>query len=477
MNGAIPDTAGGGVLARARALASERGLARNSMLSVVQALVQLVALLGTYRILIAWEGIEGLGVWSFLMIFVAIAALLDLSGAVGLSRLAAGFGHIFPGHSRTDVIETTLLTSLAINCALAVLVLVLGPKVVSANIEPAQLPVALAMIPWMSAIVIAMALSVGIGMALDGVLRADLRAIISAGSTLINLAVAAAAIPHWGLAGFAAAQLTQLVTIIVVGWILLRRQLPELNLLPMRWKAAIVSKTISYAAKINAQNFFQQVVDPVVRFIINAFGGSASLGLYELASKISLQLRGLALAAATPLIPVAAEQREINGKTGETLVRAHLASAAVAVAMVFAGLAAVPVLSLLMLGEVSRDLVALNCILVLGWSGNVAAIPLFIAAQATGYLRWNLLAGMSTLVAIGICTVLVGGQYGMLTFVAGVAIGLLVGATIIIIGNGNRFLDPVQARRVWLYATGSLVGSIILAMAAWVLFAWLRPAP
>lgn len=477
MSGAIPDPPGGGMLARARALASGRGLARNSMFSVLQALVQLVALLGTYRILIAWEGIEGLGIWSFLMIFVAIAALLDVSGAVGLSRLAAGIGHIFPGRSRAEVIETTLITSLAINCALAGVLLVVGPIVVEANIEPNQLAVTLAMVPWMAAIVIALALSVGIGMALDGVLRADLRAIVSAASTMLNLAVAAVLIPRWGLAGFAAAQLTQLAAVIVAGWILLRREVPELNPLPLRWNGAIAARAWDYAMKINAQNFFQQIIDPVVRFSINAFGGAASLGLYELASKISLQLRGLALAAATPLIPVVAEQQEITGRTGETLVRAHLASAAVAIAMVLTALAAVPVLSLLMLGEVSRDMVALNCILVLGWSGNVAAIPLFIAAQATGQLRWNLVAGIVTLVTIGAFALFAGGRYGMFTSVGGLAAGLLAGAAIVVIGNGCRFLDSVQLRRVWLYAAGALVASFALSVTAWLVFDLLKPVP
>ena len=442
----------------------QRGIGRNSLASVGQAAVQICTLFVSYRILIGAVGLEGLGLWALLMVFNGAAGSIDISGAGSLARFLARHDHEFAGIERRDIVHTVLRSSLVINGLLAGAILFGGPELVRAMLPPSQFAEAVGLLPWVAAFVVGLAVTTGIMAALDGVMRADVRALVSILAAVTNLAVTAALVPRLGLTGFAIAQTAQVAVSIVAGWTCLRREIPGLGWLPIRWNRQAFRLSLGFGLRLNVIGVFNLLLEPAVRVGLNQAGGTLALGFYELASKLVVQLRGLALAGATPSIPVlAASHRTGEGAQLGTLLAPLQAYALGAGAAVFAfSLAGAPLLSLFMIGTVSPEVLKYTVLLALGWTANVVALPHYLAAQAQGVLRWNMVAGAAAL-AGAVAGGLAPGALGIYAVPAGLAAGLLVGSGISLFANAGqlgvrRWPGKVGLGALALAATAGLAG-------------------
>ena len=416
------------------------GVARNGLFSALQSLTTIVCVFLSYRILIAEAGLSGLGLWSLLMMFAGMAQTFDVSGASALARSVARHEHETPEARLAEVVHTVLLTSCAINAVLMLVLLAAAPAAIDALVAPESKGAAFALLPWVAVIVLTLPLSVGVAAAIDGTGRADQRAQLMAGAAVAGLAVAWIAIPMLGLVGLAIAQLCQQGLVVAGGWILLRRHVPGLGFAPRRWRRSVFLKTTGYAVRLNTAGVLVLLFDPLVKFCLNAIGGLSALGIYELASRLVVQIRALVIGATTPLIPAfaasaALDQHRFDSLLGRSMNFASLAAPGVAVAT----LAAAPIMSIVILGSISVPLLQATAVLALGWSLNILSLPLYLAAQAGGLLRWNMMSHVVQSIAVVLATVLIVPVLSTNGVLIGVSAGLVLGAAVTIVGNARPF--------------------------------------
>ncbi len=447
-------------------------LGRNGVFALGQSLILLVCMFLSFRILVGNEGMEGLGLWSLLMIFGGVAATVDVSGAAALSRTVARQMIEFADTQQAVVVHTVLLTSIAINMLLSLTLLALANLLLPQLVTPEQLPQARQLLPFVAVLMMSMPLAIGVGSAMDGLLRADLRAILLSAAAVCGLIVAAIAIPRFGIRGFAIAQLVQQGLVIAGGWIWLRRQIPGLGWLPTRWSKSVFRRTTGYAMKLNAIGVMGLLLEPLTKYCINLAGGLTAVASYELAARLITQLRGLTVSAAIPAIPVFAAGSPGDEGFMSILVRTnrHIAFAAFAVALL--SVAAAPVMCWLILGEGHVDVLQMNALLAFGWSINLIALPIYIAAQGQGVLRWNMLSHALNGIGVIAGVMLFGDVMGQAGVVAGVAAGLVVGTIATIWGNSRMFAAQSAIRR-----SAALTVPVVLAIGAICTMAWFAAEP
>jgi O-antigen/teichoic acid export membrane protein len=423
-----------------------RGLGRNAALALLQSLVVMACLFLAYRALIAAEGLGSLGLWSLLMIFGGVAATFDISGVSALARFVARHDIELPEATRPQLIHTVLLTGMAINGVMLALLLLAAPLLLPAMIEPAAMPLAQHLLVWVAALMLVNPLALGVTTSIDGLMRADLRAILVSVAAVVGLLVTWFSLPAFGVAGLALGQLAQQGIVIVGGWLILRRHIAGLGWLPSRWRRDVFRATTGYALRLNLVGALGLLLEPLAKFCINAAGGTVAVGLYEIAARLAIQLRTLVINATMPLVPAFAAIGEAgSAQTQAMLRRAQPVVSGAAVAVALLSLAGAPVLSLLVLREISVPVLQMNALLAFGWSMNVLGVAFYLLAQAQGVLRWNIAAHAAIgLSILGFAVLSVGGQ-GILV-VGGVAVGLLLSMAITIIGNARQFGLGAAAR-------------------------------
>lgn len=444
-------------------------MVRNGCFALVQSLVGAVCLFLVYRLVVYRVGLDMLGVWSLLLAGSAIARVGDLSGGGALARFVAMPAEFSPEHHARDTVHTVVLTSLAFNFGLGGLVWLLLPLAMDAFLDPEFLPAALALMPLVIANLILGALGVAVMSAIDGVHRADKRAGVVTAASLLFLAGSMVLVPTMGLIGFALAQLAQQAFTILVGWIVLRGHIQKLGWFPTSWAPGAFRQTTSYALKLNAIGLVGLLFEPLAKFAFNGTSGPDAVALFELASRLVNQVRSPVVAAATPLIPAFAAQRGIGDPAfGNMLYNASVGSAWAAVLVAALCLIGAPLVSFLIMGSYSADLVNFSVALTLGWCLNLLCLGFYLAGQAHGVLRWNFLSHAIMAVAVFCGAAFLVPVFGEDGLISAVVVGLSAGGLVAILGNAKSLQSISVLSMAAPHIAGAATAISALCAAYWL---------
>jgi O-antigen/teichoic acid export membrane protein len=455
-------------------LLGRKGIFRNSAFAFFQTGISIGCLFLSYRILIQSQGIGALGLWSFLIAFSGIARVFDVGGGATLARFVARQDQDAGLDRRSELIHTLLLTSFLINLGTAIIIGLFGYSLVLPTLEIAEQKDALKILPWIIAIMLISPLNAGASAAVDGLQRADLRSMSATLASIFSLLATWILVPRLGVAGFAFAQILLHLLGYIFCWWILRRAVSGMGYFPTKWRLSFVRETLSYTVKVNGIGLMGLLFEPLVKLLIGARGGTVALGIYELASRLIVQLRSLVLGAAMPLFPLFSSLMHDGLQFSILLQKAFRICLLASLAVCLLSLIGTPVMSYLVLGHVDLGLLTMGAILTWGWSLNVVALPFYLAAQASGYLFWNFISHL----ALAACVVLFGfglsTPIGSLGVAMGVGLGLVVSMIFALVGNAIH-LDQTSLVRdlakrivfVTLLISGLAAGAVLTAQ-SWI---------
>jgi O-antigen/teichoic acid export membrane protein len=421
-----------------------QGLSRNMMMSGLQSAAAIVALFVSYRLVVQALGADALGLWSLLTALTLVIRLFDPTGAATIGRFVAiagkdGSDGEKAGPGAAAYIDTALVLLLAFYVLLALLAyLPIGWLLQSQVADAAQRGVALHVLPLLLTLMVVSVAAATNSDAIDGTGRADMRAVIMIASYFIQLALVWWLLPRFQLAGFAMAQIGQYLFVIVAARAFLRRHIAGLGWLPRHARRNVVRELVGYGAKLQLAALASVAADPLLRLLINHYGGLSLLGIYELASKLVVQVRGLLVSAMMPLIPQFANRGGTMTEEEHRLFRRmNRIVAAGSAAIGVAALAASPLVGLFTIGHVDKQLILVTAVLAAGYFANTLGLIHYLQAQASGRLRWNIIGQFS----IGLTTVALGPLLtlwlGPVAVIIAFALGLAL-AGFIFIAASNR---------------------------------------
>lgn len=411
-------------------------LSRNSLFSVGQSLLGIVAIFLSFRLLVKHHGIEALGLWSISVGLVSFARLADFSGGSALARFVA----IAEDGLKAKYIDTILIFNLLFYSILCAAIWFPISLLLGVIVDPEVTPISQRFILYAILSLLLMVVSSSQLNALDGLHRADIRATIYSLGLLLFLLLAVLWVPSQSVIGLAKAQIIQFFFQLILARYLLRNKVDGISIIPKQWSTSAFKETFTYGIKLQLNSISVLIFEPSTKIIITYFSGLEVLGVYELAYKLTTYLRSVILAALTPVIPVFSKAHKDSPKNSiEKLVQIQNHLNKFTVGFVLLSLLAAPVVSWIVLSEISTFFLTMVYALIVAYSINIFGTPIYLYAQAVGVLRWNIIGHFIITVSSVLFCLIFSQAFPAKNTALGVAFGLALGSLVLLIKNAQMF--------------------------------------
>jgi O-antigen/teichoic acid export membrane protein len=378
---------------------NRRQVVLNALTTLAQVIAGAAVLFFLYRFLIRALGIERLGIWSLILATTSVVTLANQGFATSIVKFVAKYV------ARENTKDVSLLIQTAvisITLALAVISVGLYPGakwILKIVLPPASLSEAYAILP--------LALASLWFTILEGILQAGLAGhelitycnYLELGGSVSYLLLAFLLVPGYGLFGLACAQAAVGAALVVTTWLLLRRRVPGLPIVPRRWNGGLFREMAAYGLQFQLITASQALREPVTKALITKFGGLSMTGFYDMASRWVVTVRELIVQANQVLIPTVSNLQERAPGTLSAIYRESyrliffLAVPAFAFVVVLS-----PLVSRIWLGHYEPVFVLFVAILAAAWLVNVLSNPAYVLDLGTGALRWVSIACVGTAV-------------------------------------------------------------------------------
>ena len=411
----------------------KRRVFSNALVSVLQVVVNGGLYLVLYRFLYDTIGVELLGVWAVVLAWTSVnnVANLGLGGSTTyyIPKYLARGDRPYVLH----IVQTGILTAVGTVGLGLVLFYPLVRGLLRFVIDQASLlPAAFEIVPYAFASLWMTATAGIVYASIDGFQRVDLRNVILMAGAAVFLGAAFLLVPTRGLVGLAQAQLFQAATVLVASWLVLRRLLPELPLLPYRWSRRAFKEMIGYSLRFQMITLTQMLFEPLTKSLLAKFGTVSAVGFFEMANRLALQLRAFIVTANTALVPTLTD---ISETTPALLRRIYETScrliAFLQLLLLPLLIALAPLISVVWIGSYEPVFVLLATLLFIGWFGNLIASPAYVGYLGEGDLRWNVRSHL-LIAVLNVSLGLAGGVlFGGTGVVAGFVAALLAGSVLV----------------------------------------------
>lgn len=445
-------------------------LKKNAVMAVIQVLVTGVILFLLYRYLFKVIGATQVGIWSVVMTSISAARLSEIGFTATSVRYVAKYIAENKKNKASEVVETTVITIgialiVFLICLYPIIVWTIGKLIPNEMIEEILVIIPYALISlWISSIA-------GVFLSgLDGCQRIDQRVIITISSGVVFFAAVVMLTADYGLLGLAWAQILQGLVMLIGGSILLKKELPLLPIIKLKWKYKTFREMFKYALNFQVITICTMLFDPVTKILLAKFGDLPSVAYYEIANQMITKFRSLIVAINQALVPRAAEINEKNPQHIKELYlkvnQLILYLSTIMYSIIFASL---PLISQFWLGNYEEKFVEYSIILLIIWWINTLTTPLYYIYMGKGVMRWNTISHIVTglgNVTLGFILGTIVGDFGV---IAGFGIAQIVGSMFMILGNCKDSKIPLI--NIIPEKTGKLlIGIGFGLLVGWVIF-------
>jgi len=420
-------------------------LGANAIASGVQAIATAVILFVTYRFLVRTLSTEQFGLWALVASIAAVARLGDFGLGASLSRFVAVELAAGQRPAAASLVQSSTLAVALLAGAFAFLLYWPARAFLPRIVPEGLIGEARALLPYTLASLVLLVVGLTLSGALEGCQRFVQRAAVGIAGSLALLVGALLLVPGHGVVGVGMAQVVQAIVVVLLAWALTRRELSIGALLPARFALSDLRKVWQFGLGVQAITLTQLLVEPLAKILMTRFGGLAATGLFELAYRVTTQLRAPLVAACQVMLPAVAATdpadrpalREINARAGARL-------RPISVMAFGALLVAWPLVSLFLVGHVDRFLVGVGVVLTLAWFVNTLSAPAYFTLLGQGNASWNLLGHLLTAVLTVVLCSLLGHLIGAAGVAGGYSIAVAAGSMVAIVACRRRLAETAS---------------------------------
>lgn len=420
-----------------------RRVFRNGALSLAQSLVGISTYFLVMRFVVTIVGLQGVGLWSLTMGFVAMIRILDLTGSNGLARMV---GINYEDKDRyASMIDSMSVFIFLFYVLLALVAYYPLQNAILVTVEPETGLTAQKLLTWA---MIALPINV-VGMAqlsaIDGIGRADIRSVLNIFGFFVYGVLSVILIPTNGIIGLAYAQVIQYLLMLLSARSVLVFKVSPLRIIPVHLSRSAALVPLQYGIRLQASTIPLALFDSLTRILLGKWAGLHFLGIYDLSYKMALYTRVMIQASVNPLVPEFARLWTRDTTAAKVYYAGVNMRTFRAVAIAFSLLIlASPVFSFFLLEQISPKFIFTVSVLSLGWGLASFGLITQLYARAAGILRWSIF-GQWTLLVLGVALVYFSVQACNTIYVPiAVAMSVAVGHIVAFIGETRvLLLSPI----------------------------------
>jgi O-antigen/teichoic acid export membrane protein/acetyltransferase-like isoleucine patch superfamily enzyme len=362
----------------------------NASISVVQTVTSAVLLFFLYRYLLDKLGAEKLGIWSVVLASTSVGRLSDMGFSGAALKFVARCLAYNDQKKAASIVQTAALSIGLLLAVLAFAVYPLLERGLTWSLPKEAIPVGLSILPWAI-------LSLWFGMvagifqsALDGCQRMDIRNVLLIICNCLYLGLAIFLVPVYGIEGLAKGQALQSIVLMLLSWLMLRRQLPALPLIPWKWSKNEFKEMFSYAVNFQIGGIAGLFFDPLTKFFLAKYGTLTDTAYYDMANQVIMKAKSVLVSALQSIIPVVAGAKDDEHEFRLNIYRKSF-NLFFFFALPYYILIAIafPLISLLWIGHLENTFVFYGVLLAIGWLFASLGAPAYFFNVGTGHLFWN----------------------------------------------------------------------------------------
>jgi O-antigen/teichoic acid export membrane protein len=268
---------------------------------------------------------------------------------------------------------------------------------------------------------------------LIGLYRSDLKSLITILGLAAQIIITWAFIKPLGLRALAIGQVVQYAFMALVSWFVITKVSTGRLLWrpPYRWNPTAARELFGYGMRAQGLNLAGFLFEPTTKFAISAICGVHALGLYELASRGLMQVRQVIVTPSGNLTPLFAKASTVgNRRVARTYGRAITALVPLSIVSMLGLIVISPLLSIIWVGHLEADFIAMTAILAALWSMNLIALPSYYLGLGANHLRWSIWGALATALSSPILVILLAPVIGDYGAALGAGLAIAIGAII-----------------------------------------------
>lgn len=362
-------------------------------MSVIQIVLVSGVLFFLYRFLLKTIGVEQLGIWSLVLATTSVTQVANL----GLSGSVVKFVAKYVARGDYDNVAGVIQTASISLAVIIGFVLLLGfpliKWILTLVVPQNSIELAIMILPYSLFSLWLTAITGVFQSGLDGFQRIYIRNILMISGSIFFAALCFIFAPEKGLIGLAYAQVINNSLILILSWILIKKFLPVLPIIPYQWNRRLFKEIIGYGINFQIISITAMFYDPITKALLSKFGGLSMVGYYEMANRMVQQFRALIVSANRVLVPSIADLQE---KSPEKIRSVYLTNYNLlfylALPLYTMIIISTPLISELWIRHYERIFVIFGILLSAGNFLNTLAGPSYFANLGTGLLRWNVIS-------------------------------------------------------------------------------------
>lgn len=413
-------------------------------MAVIQTVVSGGTLVLLYRYLLREIGPDKVGIWAVVLAAASASRISEMGFTGSAVKFTAKYIARSEFSRASEIIQTTVIT---IGIVL-VGVLTIGYPVITwlmtKFIPVNEIQSATAILPYALVSVWIGAVAGVFSSGLEGCQRIDLRALVTMLSAILFLGLTWILVPYYGLTGLAWAQIGQGGAMLIGCHILLKRELPELPLLPLGWRYSLFREMFRYGANFQVVSISAMLFEPTTKALMAKFGGLSMTAYYEMANRMVAQFRSLLVAANKVVVPRIATLHETTPEAVQNIYRESYQMVFFLALPLYVGVVSLaPLVSELWIGHYERAFALYSILLAAGCWFNTLAGPAYFVNLGTGMLRWNTLSHIVIGILNGVLGYLLGTAFVGDGVVLGYVLALVIGSSLVVLGYHYDYHIPL----------------------------------
>lgn len=407
---------------------------RNASMTVIQVMTSGATLFFLYRYLLETIGLELLGVWSIVLATTMAAKISELGFSGSVVKFVAKYLALNNQKRVAEIIQSATLSVAFFMGSLVMIAYIPFQYLLEYAVPHKGLDAALALFPYALISLWLNSIAGVFQSGLDGCQRIDIKSYLIVGGNVFYLFAVFVLVPYFGFLGLAYAQILQSAVLLVVGWILLRKELSYMPSLPIYWNHSAFLEMWRYAINFQVNSLAAMLYDPITKALLGKFGGLNMVGMYEMASRMIMQFRTIVASANQVLVPAIASLEESDrDKIPAVYQQSYTLMLFITIPYLATVLSAIPFISEIWLGHYDAMFANLSILLAIGWFYNLLVGPAYFSYLGLGRLRWNTASHLTIAVLNFSLGLLLGYAYGGYGVVAAWVVALIIGSSVVIV--------------------------------------------
>ncbi|MFG1275640.1 oligosaccharide flippase family protein [Xanthobacter flavus] len=442
---------------------------------MVEVVLNGLGLFVIYRMVVQVLGVQMLGVWSLVLATTAFGRMADIGIAAGLSRFVAReMGE--HQHNIAPYVETALIAILVAMGLISVAAYYPIVWAIGFTLHGSELDLGRSLVPYALLTFFFLNINAVMAATLLGSHRADLRSISNILGMVVQVACSVLLVHGYGLKGLAWAQTAQYVVAIALAWFFILRLHPSVAVLPRKAHLPVFKELIGFGAKLQVGTIANLLFEPASKIVIGHIGGTATLGLFELAYRMVYQVRNIAIMGVQNLIPAFTQLHAKDPAGLLALFRKAIKLTSSFGLLMMAGIAiSSPLVSYIWIGHYDARFVQLAAVLAFCLAINIFTSPAYFLGVATGRVNVQIIGQVITGILSPSLGYFLGTTYGGYGAVFGVVFGKIVGDLMPAYANrpGKDLSTAVIAN---MFSIAATLAQIVVSVAVYLLAVRYNPA-